>query len=124
MPGCIDSHTDGSGYSSAMGGHSPFARTFAFARRPAAAPLFALFVLPAMACASDAAPESDAHAETVALAGAESAATEGVGSGVVRFAIRPPSYGPPGETPGIPSEAELEASGAMIGEILIDNQNI
>src|ERR1700681_229343 len=107
-----------------MGGHSPFDRTFAFARRPAAASLFALFVLPALACASDATREADANAETVALAGAESAATEGVGSGVDRFAIRPPSYGPPGETPGIPSEAELEASGAVIGEILIDNQNI
>jgi hypothetical protein len=107
-----------------MGGHSPLDRTFAIARRPAAAPLFALFVLPALACASDATREADANAETVALAGAESAATEGVGSGVDRFTIRPPSYGPPGETPGIPSEAELESSGAVIGEILIDNQNI
>src|ERR1700687_588396 len=107
-----------------MGGHSPFDRTFAFARRPAAASLFALFVLPALACASDATREADANAETVALAGAESAATEGVGSGVDRFTIRPPSYGPPGETPGIPPDAELEASGAVIGEILIANQNI
>ena len=107
-----------------MGGHSPFDRTFAFARRAAAAPLFALFVLPALACASDATREADANAEAVALAGRDSAATEGVGSGVDRFAIRPPSYGPPGETPGIPSEAELEASGAVIGEILFDNQNI
>jgi outer membrane protein assembly factor BamA len=31
---------------------------------------------------------------------------------------------PPPETPGIPSDAELEASQAVIGEILIDNQNI
>src|ERR1700694_2861220 len=107
-----------------MGGHSPFDRTFAFARRPAAASLFALFVLPALACASDATREADAHAETLAPAGAERAAPERVGSGVDRFAIRPPYYGPPGETPGIPSEAELEASGAVIGEILIDNQNI
>jgi hypothetical protein len=31
---------------------------------------------------------------------------------------------PPPETPGIPSDAELEASGAVIGEVLVDNQNI
>ncbi len=99
-----------------MGGHSPFDRTFAFARRPAAAPLFALFVFPGPVCASNAASDAAASAEAVALAGTESTATDG--------AMSPPSYGPPGETPGIPSEAELEASGAMVGEILIDNQNI
>ena len=31
---------------------------------------------------------------------------------------------PPPETPGIPSDAELEDSKAVIGEILVDNQNI
>ena len=31
---------------------------------------------------------------------------------------------PPPETPGMPSDAELEASQAVVGEILIDNQNI
>src|SRR6202521_5973003 len=124
MPGCTDSRTDGPGCCSAMAGHSPFDRTFAFARRAAAAPLFALFVFPALACASNATSEAGASVEAVALAGAETAATEGVGSGVDRFTIRPPSYGPPGETPGIPSEAELEVSGSVIGEILIDNQNI
>ena len=40
-------------------------------------------------------------------------------------ASRPLPLGvPPPETPGIPSDEELEASGAVIGEILIDNQNI
>src|SRR6266404_3911580 len=107
-----------------MGGHSPLDRTFAFARRAAAAPLFALFVLPGLACASNAPSEAGGNAEAAALAGTGGAATEGVGSGLDRFTIRPPSYGPPGETPGIPSEAELEASGAVIGEILFDNQNI
>src|SRR5207245_3671627 len=38
--------------------------------------------------------------------------------------IRPPTSGPAGEIPGIPSDAELEAAGAAIGEIVIDNQNI
>ena len=37
---------------------------------------------------------------------------------------RPRTYGPPGPTPGIPSDSELEASGALIGRIDIDNQNI
>src|SRR5258706_13709884 len=124
MPGCTDSRTDGPGCCSAMGGHSPLDRTFAFARRAAAAPLFALFVLPGLACASNAPSEAGGNAEAAALAGTGGAATEGVGSGLDRFTIRPPSYGPPGETPGIPSGAELEASGAVIGEILIDNQNI
>jgi hypothetical protein len=64
------------------------------------------------------------NAEAAALASTASVATGHIGSGVDRVSIRPPSYGPPGETPGIPSEAELEASGAVIGEILIDNQNI
>jgi len=99
-----------------MGGHSPFDRSFAFARRPAAAPLFALFVFPGPVCASNAASDAALSAEAVALAGTESTATE--------RAMSPPSYGPPGETPGIPSEAELEAAGAVVGEILIDNQNI
>jgi outer membrane protein assembly factor BamA len=35
-----------------------------------------------------------------------------------------PRYGPPGETPGIPSDAVLEREKAVIGEVLIDNQNI
>ena len=34
------------------------------------------------------------------------------------------AYGPPPWPPDIPSAAELEASGAVIGKILIDNQNI
>jgi hypothetical protein len=35
-----------------------------------------------------------------------------------------PSFGPPGQVPGIPSPDELEAAGAVIGQVLIDNQNI
>jgi len=99
-----------------MGGHSPFDRALAFARRPAAAPLFALLVFPGPMWASNAASDAAADAGAVELASNESTATE--------RAMSPPSYGPPGETPGIPSDAELEASGAMVGEILIENQNI
>src|SRR5437773_1568589 len=124
MPGCTDSRTDDPGCDAAMGGPSPFDRTCALARRRAAAPLFALFVFPGLACASIATSDAGAGAEAAALASTERAATDGVGSGVERSSIRPPSYGPPGQTPGIPSDAELEAAGAVVGEVLIDNQNI
>jgi len=44
---------------------------------------------------------------------------------IVSSGLRPPpSYGPPGAGPGIPSDAELEASGAVIEKIFIDNQDI
>jgi len=33
-------------------------------------------------------------------------------------------YGPPGAAPGVPSPAELESAGAVIGKVLVDNQNI
>jgi len=39
-------------------------------------------------------------------------------------AFHVPAYGPPGPTPGVPSAEELEAAGAVIGQVLIDNQNI
>ena len=39
-------------------------------------------------------------------------------------ALRPRSYGPPGRTPGVPTDQELEAAGAVIGKVVIDNQNI
>src|SRR5512142_178981 len=38
--------------------------------------------------------------------------------------VRPPRYGPPQETPGIPSDVALERDHAVIGQVLIDNQNI
>ena len=69
-------------------------------RRRAAAPFLALLLLPAGVQATDA-PAIESLAEQ-----------------------RPPAGVPPAETPGIPADAELEASGAVIGEILIDNQNI
>jgi hypothetical protein len=70
------------------------------ARHPAAASLLALLLLPALACAAEA-PAID------------SAAAEPLPVGV-----------PPPETPGLPPDAELESDKAVIGEILIDNQNI
>jgi hypothetical protein len=40
------------------------------------------------------------------------------------YDFHPRSYGPPGRTPGVPSDEELEAAGAVIGNVVIDNQNI
>ena len=52
---------------------------------------------------------------------ADAAAADAAGGGA---SPHPPSFGPPGQTPGVPSPEELEAAGAVIGEVLIDNQNI
>ena len=69
-------------------------------RHCAAAPLLALLLLPALARAGD--------GTTLDVAG-----------------LPPLPVGvPPPETPGIPTDEELEASKAVVGEILIDNQNI
>ncbi len=116
-----------------MTGHLPFNRAFASARRPAAAPLFALYVFSGFAGASSAAAADTGAAEAAAeaavtdaagAAGTDTART-GTAAGMSPAAtIRPPSYGPAAETPGIPTDGELEASRAVIGEILIDNQNI
>jgi hypothetical protein len=85
------------------------------ARHRAAAPLLALLLLPATA--PSAAPAADAPAADAPAADASASAP--------RAASSPLPLGvPPPETPGIPSDKELEASKAVIGEILIDNQNI
>jgi hypothetical protein len=69
-------------------------------RHRAAAPLLALLLLPALARGADA-PAIDTLAAPTLPVGV-----------------------PPPETPGMPSDAELEADKAVVGEILIDNQNI
>jgi hypothetical protein len=73
-------------------------------RRCAAAQLLALLILPVLVCGSRAVADT-AEAED---SGAE----------------RPPAYGPPGQAEGIPPPEQLEAAGAVIGRIVIDNQNI
>jgi hypothetical protein len=76
--------------------------------------LLALLVLPVLARASEP-PAADAG-EVLDAGAADAAAAD----------APPPSssFGPPGETPRIPSPEELEAAGALIGQVLIDNQNI
>src|SRR6516164_8459689 len=93
-----------------MTGWSPFKRTLAVFRWGTAGPLLALLILSTLGAAPRARADDAVNATAdTADAGAERP---------------PPAYGPPGSTPGIPSPAELEASGAVIGEVLIDNQNI
>src|SRR5947207_13351016 len=110
MPGCTDSHTDGPGCCSAMGAHSPFDRTFAFAPRPAAAPLFVLFVFPGSVCAANTAADAAPNAGAGTPGDRASTATD-----------RSPtsSYGPPGETPGMAWGTVLAAAGSVVGEGLV-----
>jgi outer membrane translocation and assembly module TamA len=75
-------------------------RRHAVVRYRSAAPLLVLLLLPALV------PAAEAPAEESLAAAA------------------PPAGVPPAETPGIPADAELEASKAVIGAILIDNQDI
>jgi hypothetical protein len=42
----------------------------------------------------------------------------------LEFAATQPAYGPPGYSPALPSDVTLEKEGAVIGRVLIDNQNI
>jgi hypothetical protein len=87
----------------------------AFVRRPVAAPLIAVCLYCALAQAGEPAGDDSAATELAADLGSE---LENVNW------VRPPSYGLPAETPGIPGDAELEAAGAVVGEVLVDNQNI
>ena len=111
-----------------MGGQSPSNCTLALVRRPPAAPFRMLFLLPVLAGAAQVVPSTAMNAVVVSdtAGGADSAAKGPLAADteLVSSAFRPPSYGPPGQTPGIPSDAELEGAGATVGQILIDNQNI
>jgi Surface antigen variable number repeat len=113
-----------------MAGLPPLDRTRETVWRRPVTPLYALLVLPALACASGvaAAPAADGGdaAATTGSLGADSpsgtlAADSDAFEGV---AFHPRTYGPPEQTPGVPSGAELEAAGAQVGRIVIDNQNI
>ena len=94
--------------------------------RVARLPAFVLAILGSLAWASVAAAASDdAGSQRVVGTVAESSSPDSQLHEIVPSAYRPPpSYGPPGAKPDVPSAAELEASGAVIGEILIDNENI
>src|SRR5438874_10661363 len=125
-----------------MTGCLPLHCAFAFVRRPLAAPLCAFCALAGLWASNvaagdarvlEAATESTVTGAAAALRAGADAGTDEAGGGSrigTRGAskpgamIRPPTSGPSGKTPGIPSDAELEAAGAAIGEIVIDNQNM
>jgi hypothetical protein len=111
-----------------MPGSLALNRALALARRTRAACLCVLLVLSTPALAFAEAPsQAEAPAGPTLIADATAADTVPAlfGSTVPReVAFREPSYAPPEETPGIPPDAELEAAHAVIGKILIDNQNI
>jgi hypothetical protein len=95
-----------------MAGGLPIDRPVMPARRAAAT--FLLMLLPALACASGGSLADTGTADDAAAADA----------GPAQPPFHTPSYGPPGPTPGVPSAEDLEAAGAVIGQVLLDNQNI
>jgi hypothetical protein len=107
-----------------MPGRSPRTRPLVLARAHATVIACALALLPPI-CRAEAA-EAPAGAPTdTPLAAASGAEERGAfPEADPDIATVKPSYGPPGDAPGIPSDAQLEADGAVIGEVYIDNQNI
>ncbi|HYB34112.1 MAG TPA: hypothetical protein VED45_11895 [Steroidobacteraceae bacterium] len=106
------------------------------ARRAPATTRFVVLFLPALACATGIAPLDGPGADATAVADAATTNTDGATSAgsdggtaagqadVERTAVHTPMYAPPLETPGVPPDAELEASGAVYGKIIINNENI
>src|SRR5215831_17082351 len=95
-----------------MAGGLPINRLLVPARR--AGFFLVLLVLPVLAWAWEASPADPAAANDADAADSRAADTP----------IHSPSFGPPGQTPDVPTPEELEGAGAVIGQVLIDNQNI
>jgi len=95
-----------------MAGGLPINRLLAPAGQ--AGSFLVLLVLPVLACSGE--------PSAVDPAGANDA-----GAAETRAADAPthsPSFGPPGRAPDVPPPEELEAAGAVIGQVIVDNQNI
>jgi hypothetical protein len=109
-----------------MAGQLPCKCAVALLRCSPAVPLAVLLQLPALAGAAPPAPASGLAAGSASTAegGGDSAAAGEPDRARKAAYTRPRPYGPPGPTPGVPSDEELEAAGAVIGDIIIDNQNI
>jgi hypothetical protein len=114
---------------------SPLSCTLTLSRRGQGVVFFVLLVLPGLTRAAGDSQPTGAAAGYAAAGysaqasdGTDSVTLEGepaAGADGARSYVRPyRSYGPPVEIPGVPPDNELEASGAVIGKILIDNQNI
>ena len=105
-------------------------RHLAIARRMLATTALVLLLLPLLARAADdltgsaAATPAAPQAAGASTAGAPPAAGHPAADGAPAEGGRTLRYAPPLRTPGVPTDAELESSGAVIGEILIDNQDI
>lgn len=91
------------------------------ARAHATAVVCALLLLPVLCRGEAAAATADT---SVAAASKLSEERSALPEDNPDLAAARPSYGPPGDAPGIPSDAALEADGAVIGTVVIDNQNI
>src|SRR5262252_9879040 len=91
------------------------------ARKSSLLPLvLALLAIPLMIF-----PLARASADPAADKTDKPATTDRTGSAHENVAGAPARrYGPPGRAPGVPSPEELEGAGAVIGTVLLDNQNI
>ena len=76
------------------------------------------------AAAATAVPTAGASGADLAAANLAPAAEPADPAETGDIATVRPSYGPPGAPEGIPSDAVLEKEGAVIGQVIIDNQNI
>jgi hypothetical protein len=103
----------------------PCVCTFSRRRPLRGARLRALWIPPAL-CAAAAVHAADGEAPALSDLSTPSAVSgerREFGAEVQHVAVHP-GYGPPDYTSGLPSDATLEKEGAVIGEVLIDNQNI
>ena len=139
MPGCIGSLLDGSGLTQGMARGSPICRTRSPAWRAgislpnllaSSTLVLALLVLPARAATSEVPASAEAPASADAPASVDAlVADDGSASGDPSAAAHGESNPETpahryGAIPGMPSPDELEAAGAVIGKVLLDNQNI
>ncbi|MBS0579564.1 MAG: hypothetical protein JSR36_09905 [Proteobacteria bacterium] len=93
--------------------------------RPYAAALACVIGCCARLAGADSLTIETGDAPLVARTAAEDSNVGPEGAGEVQgIATVRPEYGPPGEPEGVPSEATLEAEHAVIGEVIIDNQDI
>jgi hypothetical protein len=91
---------------------------FRAAWRAAAGPLLVLWLLPAPAPAAEGPPAAPPPGAAASADNGPDPAPPGTQPGQL------PEGVPPVQTPGLPTDAELEAAHAVVGEVLIDNQNI
>jgi hypothetical protein len=104
-----------------MAGQFLLDRHPAIARRITATTAFVLLLFPCLAHAAD---EPNAGTSTIATSASAAHGATDTNAAAEVTPTGMPRYAPPLQTPGVPSDAELEAAGVVVGEILIDNQDI